>query len=351
MRKCFVMLVVCLFHEVAVGATFERNWNKVSQNSGLKLAKKYAFTTVGQLVSTMEYSEDPLIRNILQCLFSVHNWEMAIIDYIREMEIRNFDPQSCFTNKYGNWFINSSNYEIKPTTMVRDKRVIIQIGFNKCGTTSIVVFFDKLGFVTKKNFWSRTGSEVAHTVEYNIGRMSNFFDKADVYSDMNTQCFKAEDQPDIGGEVFKLFKIIHSEMKESSAFLLNIRPVDDWLESRCHQNSRCFGFDCRYYPWIRDVWRLDWYLHISNLLEYFQNELGKIFHVIDIRERDLTDFKFWVSRQGYDMSHSNVSFSHLNCRKTLHNCTTPEQYVKTWIAKRFNWDGVKPKGTWIDRSR
>jgi len=167
---------------------------------------------------------------------------------------------------------------------------IFQIGFNKCATRSIAMFFSRNGVKTRH--WAR--NELA----INIARRRAAFEDpvADypnvvLFTDM--ECVSDRKGPLI--EAYKWFDYFHAWYPDAY-FILNTRHVEDWIQSRLKHGRYLQNY--RWHSGVEDVsviterWRQDWYLHHYNVHRFFSDKPGRLL-VFDIDRdgpRKLCDF-------------------------------------------------------------
>lgn len=144
---------------------------------------------------------------------------------------------------------------------------IFQIGFNKCGTTSIHKFFKENGL--SSIHWDR--GYLARTIKSNVDAKRDIlfgYDKWDCFTDME----------DVSKDIFvytQYFKELDRQYPNSK-FMLNIRPVEKWLKSR-ENHGRGTYIEIYMKNWgmtheeVIKRWMRGWNEHISTVKEYFKN--------------------------------------------------------------------------------
>jgi hypothetical protein len=161
---------------------------------------------------------------------------------------------------------------------------IFQIGFNRCGTMSLADFFS--GNCLDQNrvvHWDY--GRLAHTMYKNLVNNKNLLDggyEHKIYfSDM--ECFFKDKKTKIKewGYLYKQYKLLDEQYPQSK-FILNTRDVDNWVNSRMnwliwHEDKwQSYGdamMDVFGYKSKEDMinfWRLDWYTHHIDVLNYFK---------------------------------------------------------------------------------
>lgn len=163
---------------------------------------------------------------------------------------------------------------------------IFQIGFNRCGTTTLKNFFEDNGI---KSLHNAAGAPAAKFfANYKIGeRILNgqyqdyiaYFDMEDVYAD--PPIYIAQ----------RLFKKLDKQYP-GSKFILNIRNKNHWLQSRSnlltHKNEGYLEYLANYYALsnvqLLNMWSNQWDEHIKQVMQYFKDRPQDLL-VFDI-ERD-----------------------------------------------------------------
>jgi len=114
---------------------------------------------------------------------------------------------------------------------------IFQIGFNKCGTTSLHDFFVKNGYLS--HHWD--GGNIARTIKENIDSQNILkgYPENSFFSDMESSSVSE----DIFGQYY--FQKLN-ECYRSARFILNIRDKNKWIKSRLnhrhHTDDRRWKF-------------------------------------------------------------------------------------------------------------
>ena len=191
---------------------------------------------------------------------------------------------------------------------------IFQIGFNKCGTTSLYKLFKE--YCNPSNrlkcvHWD--GGRVATAIEWHItnnkkpilGRYHGF----DYLGDME---YENEE-----GKKFihmKYFKNLDTEYP-NSRFILNVRPIDEWIESRKKHHS---GNYLKHHAKtlriseekVIELWKEQWENHMYSVCNYFAHRTNSLL-IYDIKNdpfSKITDFfndlEFTIDR----LPHQNKGF-------------------------------------------
>jgi hypothetical protein len=105
------------------------------------------------------------------------------------------------------------------------KKKIFQIGFNRCATQSLSEAFKRIGLRVFHHS-NRLGllADIMHE-NCRLGRPAIF--GLDAY-----ECFSDMENASEGIFFYEKFAMLESQNKDS-IFIMNLRPVGDWVESRC----------------------------------------------------------------------------------------------------------------------
>lgn len=168
---------------------------------------------------------------------------------------------------------------------------IFVIGFNKCGTRSLDMMFRASGIRTihhgskllpERNAALRMNSNIM------MGRpilhgMENFT----AFSDL---CFYSDS---VIIESSRLFRAMHREYPDAY-FILNVRPVENWLTSRFNNSSNnprdlaqraCSALRCTKEE-LRGIWRQQHDRHVEDVESYFAANNTASFLKFDIESDD-----------------------------------------------------------------
>lgn len=187
---------------------------------------------------------------------------------------------------------------------------VFQIGFNKCGTSSLYRLFFKNRL--KSCHWDLGKIALDFKANITIGKLAFEGTYSDYifFSDMIHI-----DRSNLI-EVYKYFDILDSHYP-GSKFILNTRDIDKWISSRLHHGSGSFfrRFQ-KYYDLsdneIIDLWEAEWFLHTHRVLAHFKDRAQDLL-VFDI-EKDSPE-KISVFLQGIYNLHPEF-YEHRNKTKT-----------------------------------
>jgi hypothetical protein len=155
---------------------------------------------------------------------------------------------------------------------------IFGIGLNKTGTTSLHRAFGVLGY--RSLHWG--GPRVAQRVEAARARgeplLSRLSPKFDAFSDV--------------GPLIGAFQLL-DEQYPGSRFILTVRPVDAWIESRRHHVAVNVAakeqgkYDGTFLVVDEEGWRATWEGHTTRVRRYFETRSNLL-------ELDLTAAPRWT---------------------------------------------------------
>jgi hypothetical protein len=168
---------------------------------------------------------------------------------------------------------------------------IFQIGFNKCGTTSLHQMFIESGL--KSVHWG--GGNIAKKIDSNIKQNKpplNGVDNYDCYTDI-------EDVTTNSFPLINYYELLDKSYP-NSLFILNARPVDKWITSRFKHAG---GYYVKQYKSVLNItsdeelisqWTSIWNKHHKEVLEYFENNNRFIMFDIESEGDKLVEFlKSW----------------------------------------------------------
>ena len=170
---------------------------------------------------------------------------------------------------------------------------IFQIGFNRCGTTTLIRFFQANNL--KCLHWGR-GSIAAGIEAARLGGkpLLSYVDGYFAYGDMEFVEVESESKKLLKKKPFRrLYKNLPKDnltpiyafenfreldkQYPGSKFILNTRNVEDWINSRIRFLERGY-FYCKHgdrfhssQEALNQCWREHWDEHTSNVREYFSN--------------------------------------------------------------------------------
>lgn len=167
-------------------------------------------------------------------------------------------------------------------------RKVFQIGFNRCGARFVDKLFELNGY--KAVNWA--GGQLAEDIVYSVNAgekpLLKWAGKFTVFSNMDS--IHNLSVPMMHG--YRHFEAIDREY-EGSLFVLNVRNVEDWIDSRLnHRNgeyaelySTHLNVDIKALP---DIWRDEWERHVAECRKYFDGR--REFIEVDIDAFEQRDY-------------------------------------------------------------
>lgn len=158
---------------------------------------------------------------------------------------------------------------------------VLQIGFNKCGTTSLNQFFLRNGY--KAIHWDHGKLALQLEDNHRQGRpLLSGYEEYQFFSDMEL----------ISDRCLYAFRDYYQELDRQypgSRFILNTRSVDKWINSRLKHNAGTYlqRFEKIYGCGGDEVvrrWKYEWYRHHANVLQYFHGREN--FLLFNIEQHD-----------------------------------------------------------------
>lgn len=172
------------------------------------------------------------------------------------------------------------NLENKGTVFSVNK--IFQIGFNRCATTSLFEFFNK-NKVPSYHFWGSKRRKLAKIMK------RNFLNGAPILSSTDDKVFFSDMEDYIPQRLFaysEYYQLMDKDYPDSR-FILNVRDVNDWIESRArlHRGKVIDGekkhSNVDKDEEVFDIWKNHYYSHIKNVKSYFKGRASDLL-VFDI---------------------------------------------------------------------
>lgn len=158
---------------------------------------------------------------------------------------------------------------------------IFQIGFNKCGTTSINDFLNKNGINSVHYKYEEEEIAMLMINNYNHKRkLLTGLEQFSAFTDMES----------VNNNVF-IYLTHYKELDKqypNSKFLLNIRNINDWIVSRLNHSGYLLQFQENLSlssDEVVEYWKKTWYEHISEVQEYFSGRPNDLL-VFDIEKEN-----------------------------------------------------------------
>ena len=185
---------------------------------------------------------------------------------------------------------------------------IFQIGFNRCATTSLFYFFNKNG-VPSYHFRGLNGKNLAKIMKRNADKGSP------VLTGTDDKIFFSDMEDFVPQRLFayaEYYKLLDQQYPDSR-FILNIRNVDDWIESRARlHHGKVVEGEKRYSGARTDhevfnIWRDHYYSHIKDVKSYFKEREADLL-VFDIDSDSISKLiKFFEGDISLDPKHWRVT--------------------------------------------
>ena len=240
---------------------------------------------------------------------------------------------------------------------------LFQIGFNKCGTTSLYRFFLD-NEVPSVSYKLNQSNEAALTLSdimfdrYNDGLPVLPYNgtKYVYYGDFGEYVLNGSHDLDVlfiddddddeneSNQNKTWYKVLSSQYASSSIFILNVRNINNWLKSRFSYPFPVFSVrsirrniqkyaNSEYVDIVRD-WRTLWYQYLCGLIAYFiDNELSDKLILFDIERDDIQKLVRFLSPFGFS----------LDANKYSKHRVTPKR--RAWIKKWENITSTFPEFT------
>jgi Sulfotransferase domain len=144
-----------------------------------------------------------------------------------------------------------------------DRARIFGIGLNKTGTCSLDAALSQLGFRCLHHGGRNVEYAVQKAIDLDAPLLSNLDPRVDAFTDI--------------GLLSRRFCSLDAQYP-GSVFILTVRPIDDWLESRIRHVQRNQQNKARYrgrfLTVAEDEWRDEWNQHLSAVRTYFTSDVG-----------------------------------------------------------------------------
>jgi len=152
---------------------------------------------------------------------------------------------------------------------------IFQIGFNRCGTSSIHKLFDKYTDPKISSIhWD--SNNLANTILKNIQQKQKAltnYEQYTVFCDMESN-YSSGGVP-VYVPIFITYYKLLDKQYPNSRFILNIRDINNWIKSRINYlNKRYSQHQKKYYhvesdDQLIEIWKNQWHDHCDSVIKYF----------------------------------------------------------------------------------
>jgi len=155
---------------------------------------------------------------------------------------------------------------------------IIQLGFNKCGTTSLSLFLNRNGIKTchwergqiAEDFYSRMGKGEPPLCDWDKDFIG--------FTDLNKVTHRVLLEP------YKHFEYMY-KFYPDAYYILITRNIRDWVKSRINHSNlassylSCLNLD--YYEELVSYWELEWYNYHASVMRFFGTKGNVLLYDID----------------------------------------------------------------------
>lgn len=226
------------------------------------------------------------------------NWYGLIEDAI----IQNGVESPTFITTYKK---NAKLVNLKNVKEVREYNKIFQIGFNKCGTTSLHEMFIESGL--NSIHWG--GGNIAKKIYSNIKQNKQLLDGVDQYD-----CYTDIEDVDTNSFPFIQNYELLDKMYPNSIFILNTRPLDNWIRSILNHQSGLYANTFKKVLGVKTdeelvrIWSDQWIDHHNKVIEYFKDRNNFIQFNIETEGERLKEFLWGWSIPVKKFPNSNITF-------------------------------------------
>lgn len=195
--------------------------------------------------------------------------------------------QSTIPEKFRKFFIWSiRQIGLSPRGVISKLPFVFIVGFNKCGTTALQRFFYLNGFPSIHWDNNQLGLRIIQNLVKKKRVLAGYDSRYRVFSDFMVST------EDLSIELNHLVSKFRSDYP-NSYFILNTRPIDNWIASRASQKNRDTGeryIDIRATQLsttteeIASRWRVEWESHHRFVRRFFSGLNPNQLLVIDIED-------------------------------------------------------------------
>lgn len=185
------------------------------------------------------------------------------------------------------------------------RRKYFQIGFHKCGTTSISRFFHMNGFSCIDFDDGRIARRMKENLDTGTYILSGY-DEYDVFTDMISMDGK------LLIEGYKFFRELYEQV-DGAMFILNVRDRDIWIRSRVNWRHAADHFKAYYgISETSDLiarWERDWDEHLKAVQDFLPSECLLVFNIETDSPLRLCEFAGLEPAAARHYTQHNVSLS------------------------------------------
>jgi len=190
-------------------------------------------------------------------------------------------------------------------------RKFFQIGFSKCGTTSIARFFKRNGFRCANWECGNLARQLRENLQENRFILTGFEDYH-AYTDMEHAT------PEDFYYGFMCYKQIFEQV-EDAMFILNTRDKENWIKSRLdhriHESNESYAACYQVFYGLADIsvvierWRKEWDDHHAAVKELIPPERLLVFNVETDSPLRLCEFVGLDDSAARHYGHENITFT------------------------------------------
>jgi len=164
---------------------------------------------------------------------------------------------------------------------------VFQIGFNKCGTSSIWKRLQELG-LRSCHLRTEDRRNVTLVMQSNLAEGRNILSGLEEYDGFTDLEYQSEDT---FVEGYRLFREIKAQVPDSR-FILNLRDRQKWIASRLDHNDGAYAAALMKVHGLQDKaqltrkWEHDWDTHVAEVTDFFLGEDCLL--VFDIEKDDIS---------------------------------------------------------------
>ncbi len=166
-----------------------------------------------------------------------------------------------------------------------------QIGFKKCGTTSLACFFDRNGIRAVHFDWGQLGRRMERNRDAGVPLLTGY-ERYDAFTNMEYSA------PDGWFDGFRCWPEL-MECYADSHFILNTRSLDNWLKSMLPRDPGKRSWRTKYFEarWgtsdpveLSEIWTREWEEHHSQVRAGIPSERLLVFDIERDPPERLCDF-------------------------------------------------------------
>ena len=184
--------------------------------------------------------------------------------------------------------------------MKRSKPRVIQLGFNKTGTTSLEKLFRSNGYKTAG--YKHCASQIQNNIQ-NKNHPFESMDDVDLFQDMENH--------QKGIYIYNHFELIYSHCPQDY-YVLTTRSCESWLRSRLLHNQGKYAKIALKHKSLDSLeelvhqWRAEFYDYHSKVINFFKGNQN--FYILPLEVYNFNAFKSFLAR---DFTFKSSSYPHV----------------------------------------